>query len=44
VKKIKVPAQNDRLGIFMVNSIVDDVRYRRKNGKNILTVSKEIQL
>ena len=30
------------LGIFLVRRIMDDVRYHRENGKNVLTIRKKI--
>ena len=30
------------LGIFLVRQIMDDIRYERKDGKNILTLSKKL--
>ena len=31
------------LGIYMVKKSMDEVRYRRENGENILTIRKKLQ-
>ena len=31
------------LGIFMTKKLMDDVRYEHRNGKNILTIKKNLQ-
>ena len=42
---VAVPAEERRiggLGIFIARQIMDDISYRRENGKNILTLTKRI--
>lgn len=31
------------MGIFLVKNVVDDIKYQRKNGKNILTIKKSLK-